>query len=570
MASKGQVLEMTQCPVPGCDNAGDNMAIYADGGKYCHACDYTERSQSNANLHSAHYQELKTRGITEETCRFFGCQVAKYNGKLEKRDLRDEWVQVFDYYDNNQKLIRQKIRTKDKEMKLLGAKNDLPLYGQWKWSPNDKLFITITEGEYDAMAIAQVQGYQYPVVSLPLGSNSVNKALTTSLKYLMGFKYVVLAFDNDDAGKTATNKAILLLQDAQIQVRVVDWGQYKDANELLIEGHGSDIKQYIFTAKVSKPENLVTVSDIKDEIMEQPQFGIDYPFESETKITYGFQLGEIHIFVGPNGVGKTEYMTKHIFHFIDKFDLGVALFSFEQKPSDTMRRLVGAKLGLKLHLPGSEWPADKISEVADTFEDKIYLSRSTGTITLDELFLEMRYLAKAKNKKLFIIDNLRGLNIGHDTEKAGIFMTKLQSFCRDNQVTVFLLSHVSKNIVKQSTHVGFSSMVDKPHENLTQDSVKATMNKFKLNWNTGRMPDTTDIDGPSVIGDLANYIWGLARNRDSENPREARTIEVKPIKTRLDGSKTGKTFKVYYTDSGTLIEDTLQVDIQLTAGKEPF
>ena len=62
----------------------------------------------------------------------------------------------------------------------------MSLYGQWKWSPNDKLFVTITEGEIDALTIAQVQGYQYPVVSVPKGAAASAKTLKANLKFIKG------------------------------------------------------------------------------------------------------------------------------------------------------------------------------------------------------------------------------------------------------------------------------------------------------------------------------------------------------------------------------------------------
>ena len=71
-----------------------------------------------------------------------------------------------------------------------------------------KWFITITEGEIDTLSVAQVQGKQYPVVSIPKGVVGVRHVIARNLEYLQGFKYVVLGFDNDEQGRLAAKECI--------------------------------------------------------------------------------------------------------------------------------------------------------------------------------------------------------------------------------------------------------------------------------------------------------------------------------------------------------------------------
>jgi archaellum biogenesis ATPase FlaH len=272
-----------------------------------------------------------------------------------------------------------------------------------------------------------------------------------------------------------------------------------------------------------------------------------------TTMTYGFQLRETHIIVAANGIGKTEFVKELMFHFLEE-GLEIGLFSFEQTPADTMRRLIGAKLGLKLHLPGSEWPVEKIKQQLIAFDGKIHLCDRTGSIKLEELFLYIKYLSKACNKKVFFIDNLRGLGIGHDIELAGNFMRKLQALNNELGITVFLLSHVSKDKMQKQVYVSTSPKNKAAYEAMTGQETQDLIEKPGMNWESGRMPTTENVDGPSVICDLANYVWALARNKVSEDFEESHTIKVKGIKTRLDGEYTGKTFKLFYNTEGRLIE----------------
>lgn len=553
MPSK-KVIRKEQCPEcakVGQDNAKDNLAIYEDGGSYCFACSET-RDQGWAL--QGEVKDLPKRLITKETCQFANYQVGKYTGFIHgKGNVKDEPVQIANYYGKKRKLLRQKLRTKDKDMTLLGPKtNDLPLYGQWLWEPNPNVFVTIVEGEIDMLTVLQVQGHQYPVVSLPNGAQSVVSALKKAAKWLMGWKHIVLAFDNDEAGVEAQVKAQETDLFDPTLLKLATW-PLKDANEMLLAGRGNEITQVLFNAKSDKPNNLVTISDIYDKVLEQPKFGTDYPFKSMTQITYGHQLGEIHIIVAANGIGKTEFIKELMFHFLDQ-GLEIGLFSFEQTPADTMRRLIGAKLGHKLHLPGSDWPLEDIKRELKNFDDKIYLCDRTGSIKLDELFLNIKYLAKACNKKLFFIDNIRGLGIGHDVEAAGTFMRKLQALVNELQVSVYLLSHVAKDKLGKQVYVSTSPKNAESYTNMSSEETQALIEKPGMNWETGRMPTTENVDGPSVICDLANYVWGLARNKTSEDYDENHTIKVKAIKTRLDGEYTGKSFNLYYTKEGRLIE----------------
>ena len=545
-----KVIRKEQCP--SClDSGNDNLAVYEDGGTWCFGCSSGGggKPKKSTQFVDGACDALSTRGIKEETCRKADYQVGQFSGKLGKGYVKDHWVQIANYKKNG-KTVAQKIRDQDKNMAIFGDAKAMGLYGMDDYTPTDKLYVTITEGEIDRLSVMQAMGLQYPVVSLSKGAQGAVKEIKEHLNWLMGFKYVVLAFDNDDAGQEATKKVLDLFEVDKVRVAV--WPS-KDANELTMEGREKEIETTIWNAKSVAPDNLVTVKDIKDKALLQPSFGSSYPWEAMTKITYGYQHGEIHIIVAANGIGKTEFVKDLMFHVIDK-DINVGLFSFEQDPEDTLRRLVGAKMGLKLHLPGTKWDADVISKELDLLDGKIYLCDRAGSISHEELFKGIRYLVKAKGVKFVVIDNIRGLGIGHDVELAGSFMRKLQTLCRTLKVSVYLLSHVAKDKYTTQVYTSTSPKNKDAYDAQTAEDVEKAVKKPGMDWESGRMPTTVNIDGPSVFGDLANYIWALARNKVSEDSRESRTLRVKALKTRLDGTFTGSVFKLYYNDRGVLEE----------------
>lgn len=558
-----KVVRKEQCP--NClDSGKDNLAVYEDGSKYCFGCGKAGKKV----FVDGKIMELKSRRIDQETCRHYSYQVGQYTGTIGKRQLEDEWVRIVNYYDNSNKLIAQKLKTVNKEMKLVGNGKSLPLYGQWKWQPNEKLFITITEGEEDALAISQVQSHQFPVVSLPNGAQAAEKSIKENLNYLLGFKYVVLAFDNDEAGADACSKCLTLFEPGK--ARVVNFNGFKDANDMLLQGKDKELKDAIYRAKVIEPDHIVSVEQIIDKVLVQPQFGMDYPWKSLTNITYGYQPGEIHVVVASTGVGKTEYIKEILFHLLDK-DMKVGLFSFEQNPDNTVRRLVGAKLGLKLHLPGSDWNAAKIKEEALKFNEKIYLYDKAGKVDVADLFNSIRYLARVKDVSFFVVDNLKALGLSSDYEKAEDFMNGLKGLCKELNVTTVLLSHVAKDKYGQTVYTTTSPKDPDKYFSQTAEETDAILKKPGLDWESGRMPTIANVEGGGIITQLADYVFALARNSTSEDREESKLMRVKALKTRLDSSYTGKVFKLTYTHEGKLEEiGNVSINFNSINSSSPF
>lgn len=555
MGTSGKVIRKERCPTPGCDGAGDNVAVYEDNSKFCHACNTIPRTASKPITPPKELWEIKgtiheiqSRGLSHETCRWANYQIAKTSKGT---------THVANYYDRSgNRLIGQKLRfppdpyTGKKQFEIRGDGENLPLYLSWKWSPNDKLFITVVEGEIDALTVAQAQGYQYPVVSIPKGAGDAEKALKSNLKYLLGFKYVVLGLDSDDAGTRETQKCVKLFEPGRIRTAV--W-PLKDANELHLAGRDKEIKEAIFCAKEVVPESIITISDRIEQALQRPVYGSEYPWRSLTQITYGHRYGEIHIIVASTGIGKTEYIKDIMFHMLDN-NCNVALFSFEQNPADTIRRLVGAKLGVKLHLPGAEWDENKIRAEAEKFQDKLYLYDKAGRVDIADLFNSIRYLARAKGVRLFVVDNLKAIGIANDNDRADYFMNTLKALVKELDITVYLLSHTAKDKFSYSTYVTTSPKNPDTYNKATAEQNGAMINKPGLEWESGRMPTVANVEGSGVVTQLADYVFALARNKHAEDQEERRTIRVKVLKSRLDSAQDGKIFRLVYNDRGTLEE----------------
>lgn len=564
-----RVLSTEPCPdcqAQGEDNSGNNRVLFTDNaGYWCFRCNAgtpvtAEAIEEDNDFVEIEYIDFETRRISSATLRHAKCGQAKYTGFIgtgtEGRMLNAEWVHVFQTFKDG-KLIAQKLKTHDKLIKWIGkAKGEIPLFLQDLWSPNPNMFVTVTEGEDDALSCLQVQGYQFPVVSISKGSGTAKKELEASLKWLLGFKYVILGFDSDSAGSAAADACLSLFEPGK--VRVTTWSAEgfngKDANDMLKANKAADIKKCLFSAKEIIPKHIVTVSDVLAHLMIRPEFGATYPWDTMTAWTYGMQPGEINVIVGATGIGKTEFVKDLVFHWLDRGDK-VGLFSFEHKPAGSLKRLVGAKIGVKIHLPGEVWNENLIKAEAEKLEDKIYFYDKAGRVDITDLLNSIRYLVLSRNVRIFVIDNLKALGLAGDYDKAEYFMNTLKSMAMELQFDVFLLSHVAKDKYNQTVYTTTSPKNPGSYYEQTAESTDKALRKPGLDWESGRSPTENNVEGSGIITALADYVWGLSRNKVSDDNIEKKTLRVKMLKSgKLAGEHCGNSFNLVYTKEGVLKE----------------
>ena len=268
--------EVSRGPCPNCDTT-KGMILFDDGHSHCFACDHQiqpaiQKEKKSMPVVRSTSKLLKNlqpfkqewRGITVETLNFFSYNQAFY---------REQQVHVATYNDQQGLPSAQHLRFRDKKFIWIADDgiSNLQFWGQSKWRQNhgreSNTFCVITEGEVDCCSVSQIQQNKFACVSLPSGTQSVKKAIGANLKWLSQFAWVVICFDNDEPGQKAAQQALELLPAGKAAIcRIPD--PYKDANDMLVDGKGAELKDLLWKAVPSRPDSIKEASTLWDVLIE--------------------------------------------------------------------------------------------------------------------------------------------------------------------------------------------------------------------------------------------------------------------------------------------------------------
>lgn len=217
-------------------------------------------------------------------------------------------------------------RVKHRALSGKGKQRLLPKGGGWGFfgwhlvKPVDSSII-ITEGEFDAMAVSQTTSslspdhsfHRVPSVSLPNGCNSLPPELVERLER---FSKIYLWMDNDISGiasarkfaaKLGLHRCYLVNPPLNLPAGRSEWP--KDANDALRQG--VDLVTLLEKSYLMRHEKILTFSDLRVQALlsqrDSKQFdGTPTPSVPRlTGILKGFRKGELVVFTGPTGCGKS-------------------------------------------------------------------------------------------------------------------------------------------------------------------------------------------------------------------------------------------------------------------------
>lgn len=405
------------------------------------------------------------------------------------------------------------------------AGKELDLFGFDKCSKSGKN-IVICEGHLDALSVYQVIKDRYSkinpnIVSLNNGTGSLRE-IGNHRNDLTAYEHILLSFDMDTPGQEAVAKVSKLLGG---KVRVIELSE-KDANDCLTKGKGHEIINGLFNPKEYIPSDIVTLADIYDEILKESPEGIPFPFEGLNELTYGiFDRQIISIGAGP-GAGKTVFMNQLTAYLVKEFKKKIGLFSLEETPAYTAKKLIGSLIQKRIHLPKVVVTREEIEEEFQALNKYIYIYDTQGVLSWDDIKANIRYLTSL-GVNIFIVDPLTAVTAQHSASEANELLNsmcaELAGIVQHLGITVFLISHLN------------SPKTGRAHsEGGTISGEQFTQSRALFRW--------------------SHLVLGLERNLQAEEEEEKNRMIVRVIKNRAVG-KTGTVPLVYNTETGLLVEE---------------
>ncbi len=503
-----------------CDDCGssDARAVYHSGVSICFSCGKRHAPDGTgadfvANdgrpfMHGE-ARELRKRGIHLDTCQRYGYTV-------------DGTFQVAPYYDANGRLVAQKTRTRDKQFSVIGDGKKMGLWGMQLARRGGKMII-ITEGEIDAMSVSQVMGNTWPVVSLPAGAGSLG-ALKQELDFLESYEKVLLCFDNDEPGHTATEAVLSLLSPGKGYT--VDLGDYKDANEALV-GDPKFLRQSIWEAKEYRPDGIVVLSEMRSRVAEPLVMGTAYPWETLNSITFGHRPQELITWTAGTGTGKTAVVSELVYHMVVNQGLRVGLIYLEEGVIRSGRRLMGLHLNKPIHLPGNEPTEEEFNDAWDATlgTGRVMAWEHFGSVDVDLLANRVRWMRNGFDVDVVVLDHISMVVSGADADAderrlLDRSMTLLRQLTQETGLTIHNVSHLNRS-------------GGKPHEE-------------------GGHVSLANLRGTQAIGQLSDFVVALERDQQAETEAERNTTTLRVLKNRYAGITGVAERLVYSQETGRL------------------
>ncbi|XP_049848452.1 twinkle mtDNA helicase-like [Schistocerca gregaria] len=327
-----------------------------------------------------------------------------------------------------------------------------PAGGRWGWFgmhlvPEDAKSIIITEGEFDAMAVYQATGL--PAISLPAGANCLPIEL---LEQLERFEKIWIWMDDDVVGQQGAQKCAKKLgveRCSIVQTRLGLKDGPKDANDALRQG--LDLKILLSQAKPLPHKEIVSFSELREQVYREianpdQVAGIkSTSFPNLSKLLKGHRKGELTIFSGPTGIGKTTLLAQLSLDYVMQ-GIPTLWGSFELHNVRLAKKLLNqfAKKSLEKNIQEFELIADKFQELP------IYFMRFHGSTELDQVLDAMEYALYVYDVEHVVIDNLQFMTPmvtgrGFDKfEQLDFAISKLRNFSTSKNVHISLIIHPRK------------------------------------------------------------------------------------------------------------------------------
>jgi twinkle protein len=528
-------------PCPECGSS-DAKHFYPDGQTHCFSCNHHTFSDGRESFSyevwkeglgnmstaplkdnvNAEYNDIPDRKIVKNTAMIYKT-LTKKKGSMTTHH-------IYQYFDKNGNHISNKVRdTSNKRFWSEGPMTSAGLFGENIFTQKGK-YITICEGEVDAMSAYQMMGSKWPCVSLKNGAASAASNCKQSFEYLNQFDNIVICFDNDKAGRQAADDVAAIFEPNKCKIMSLD---LKDANEYLKIGKSEDFMTLWWAAKPFTPAGIINLHDLGDSLYEENYCDTClYPWSGLNEKTYGMRTGELVTFTSGAGMGKSSIMRELMHHLMMNTKDNIGVLAMEESVRNTAFNIMSVEANARLYIKEvrDQFSPEQLREWQDkTIGTKRFFAFDHfGSISNEEILSRVRYMSKALGCKWVILDHLSILvsgqeDMGDERKSIDILMTKLRSLVEETGISLLLVSHLRR------------PAGDRGHED-------------------GREVSLSHLRGSASIAHLSDGVIALERNQQADDETEANTTTIRILKNRYTGETGVACYLHYNKETGRMTE----------------
>ena len=407
---------------------------------------------NNTELSDKAVKWFESRGISQFTLRMMkvgeGVESMPIGGgKWENRNT----IQ-FNYFENGE-ITNIKFRDGEKNFKL---SKDAKLIFYNLDSISISKECVIVEGEIDALSVWEC-GIN-TVVSTPNGSTLKNvnlDYLDNCIEWFDNKEKIILALDNDDAGKNVTKELIRRL--GAEKCYTVDFKDCKDSNEYLLKYGKERLLEVINSAKEIPIDGVSSIKDWENDYDSYLLNGMNSGFKCNKNAFDGIfstYTGQYIVVTGIPSSGKSDWVDEMCIGYNINHGWKIAYASPENKPNVIHAGKLEAKLC-------GQWVKTK-EQISTIWHSKAkeYIDENFKFIDLDVYDLDV-VLSKAKRMiakfgiKCLVIDPYNKVRLKRSldkniTEYTNDYLITIDDFARQNDVLVILVAHPRKPNVGES------------------------------------------------------------------------------------------------------------------------
>ena len=522
-------------PCPKC-NSSDANVLYEDGHSYCYSCKtrFTNSDEKQSRVvpmttetsstlkTSGSFGAIHDRKISKDTAKKYSTQIQQTGTTISHH--------IYRYFDGDGNHIANKVReVQGKKFWSEGNLSSAGVFGQNVFNQGGK-FITVCEGEIDAMSAYELLGSKWPVVSIKNGAASALQNCKQAFNYLNRFETVVLCFDNDEPGKEAAKQVAQIFEPNKCKIISLE---LKDANEYLKTGQREKFTQAWWNAKTYTPAGIVNLADLGESLYDEKYCETClYPWPKINEKTYGMRTGELVCFTSGAGMGKSSIIRELMHHILMNTKDNIGILAMEENIKNTAFNIMSVEANARLYIKEIRDKFDR--EQLKQWEDKtintgrFFAFDHFGSISNDEILDRVRYMAKALDCKWVFLDHLSILvsgqeDNGDERKSIDILMTKLRSLVEETGIGLLLVSHLRR------------PAGDRGHED-------------------GREVSLSHLRGSASIAHLSDSVIALERNQQAEDDHQANTTTLRILKNRYTGDTGVACYLHYDKETGRMTQ----------------